>query len=159
MVISLKKCFIGSLILLIISMMYFNNRSKIEDDYSITSQDLASIETYLNQYTLELSTDDGEIHSTYELLGSDFSKKELYIWALSVELRPGETQSTSGVSAPLLLKIEQKSNRLHIVDHRYPRDGTLYNPDIRRMFPEEVQEQIVAFDSEKLWEEIVGRPK
>jgi hypothetical protein len=137
--------------------MYFNNRNKIDDDYSITNQDLASIETYLNQYILELSTNDGEIHSAYELLGNDFSKKELYIWALSVEISPGETQSTSGVSAPLLLKIEQKDNRLHIVDHRFPSDGTLYNRDIKRMFPEEVQEKIWSFNSSKLWDEIVER--
>ena len=137
--------------------MYFNNRNKIDDDYSITNQDLASIETYLNQYILELSTNDGEIHSAYELFGSDFSKKELYIWVLSVEISPGETQSTSGVSAPLLLKIEQKDNRLHIVDHRFPSDGTLYNRDIKRMFPEEVQEKIWSFNSSKLWDEIVER--
>lgn len=137
--------------------MYFNNRNKIDDDYSITNQDLASMETYLNQYILELSTNDGEIHSAYELFGSDFSKKELYIWALSVEISPGETQSTSGVSAPLLLKIEQKDNRLHIVDHRFPSDGTLYNRDIKRMFPEEVQEKIWSFNSSKLWDEIVER--
>lgn len=127
----------------------------IDDDYSLTDQDLESIEKYLEQNLTTLSRDDGEIQSAFEVFGSDFTKGEIYIWATALEFYNGGSQSTSGVSVPVVIKVNQEDHQLQVIGHSIPRDGNLYSRDLNKLFPEHIRESIKDFDSKNQMDQLL----
>lgn len=69
------------------------------------------------------------------------SDQEMYLWAVC------ESVSGSAVSAPAVVRIGQGEGGVwRIQEIEVPRDGTFYGPDVRTLFPSEVQERIFAHD-------------
>lgn len=66
---------------------------QVDVNYTISKQDEALIEEYINQNLYE-PVSDAKIHSIFEVLGSNMSKGELYLWVIvqevdQEEIKPG----------------------------------------------------------------------
>ncbi|WP_079504431.1 hypothetical protein [Mesobacillus jeotgali] len=102
----------------------------------VTAEDQQEIEKYIRQEVMSANFG-GEIFSAYEILGSDHEKSELYIWALIEEYyREGTNiEQGTGMSVPMVLKVDQTESPLKVLSHTEPRDGSFYAADIKDMFP------------------------
>ncbi|MBS3751671.1 MAG: hypothetical protein KGY39_09235 [Anaerolineales bacterium] len=83
------------------------------------------------------------------------SDAELYLWAMCQAA--GEPEGPA-VSAPAVIRLDQ-SGRIVGVD--IPRDGELYGPDVRELFPSAIQEVIFNHnvDTDAMWAHIQKRHK
>jgi len=89
----------------------------------------------------------GKIFSSYEVLGEKDmdGRKFIYIWALCEEYyqEGGALKLGSGVSIPIsLILYSQDEKHNGVIDYRVPGDGSNYGPDIKRIFPTDVQRKI-----------------
>ncbi len=78
----------------------------------------------------------GQVFSAFQVLGSDAS--HLYVWALSQEYYPkdGMLEMGSGVSVPVVLKLELVDGQEKIVGFVLPVDGEGYGASIKVSFPQ-----------------------
>lgn len=91
----------------------------------------------------------------WEILGQ--SKREIYVWAICQE---ADSSNQTAMSAPAVIYLSEKNNSIEKVE--VPRDGSQYSVDIRRMFPQELQEKILSnsVDSlQEMWNHIQARHK
>ncbi|MCM3666586.1 hypothetical protein M3204_19375 [Mesobacillus subterraneus] len=103
---------------------------------AVTEKDKQEIERYIRQEVMSPNFG-GEIFSAYEILGSDENKGELYLWALIQEYYKEGTgiEQGTGMSVPMVLKIDQSKDSFEVISHTLPRDGSLYAEDIKNLFP------------------------
>jgi hypothetical protein len=103
---------------------------------SVTEKDKQEIERYIRQEVMSPNFG-GEVFSAYEILDSDRKKGELYIWALIQEYYKEDTgiEQGTGMSVPMVLKIDESKDSLKVLSHTLPRDGSFYAEDIKSMFP------------------------
>jgi hypothetical protein len=103
---------------------------------SVTEKDKQEIEKYIRQEVMSPNFG-GEVFSAYEILGSDENKGELYLWALIQEYykKGTEIEQGTGMSVPMVLKIDQSKDSFKVLSHTLPRDGSLYAEDIKNLFP------------------------
>ncbi len=67
--------------------------------------------------------------------------QEMYLWVVC------ESARGSAISAPAVVRIEQdEGGDWYVREVEVPRDGTFYGPDVRVLFPPDVQERIFAHD-------------
>lgn len=94
---------------------------------------------------------DGDGVCEWELLGR--VKREVYVWAMCQTA--GDPEGAA-VSAPAVLNLDERGN-IRCVD--MPRDGALYGPDVRELFPGQVQQVIFnrEVDTQKMWVHIQKR--
>lgn len=126
---------------------------QVDVNYTISKQDEALIEEYINQNLYE-PVSDAKIHSIFEVLGSNMSKGELYLWVIVQEVDQERNKTGTILSGPVLLKVRQGEEGLQVLKHKEPGDGVQYNKDINKMFPEEVREKITYFDSAELMKQL-----
>jgi hypothetical protein len=104
-----------------------------------------AVVTYL-QTNVGSAAFDGQVICAFQILGNTASagQQKLYLWTLCQEFYPkaGVPQEGSGVSAPVALTMDVHDGRCKPVDHRMPRDGSLYAQDVRDLFPLGVRTQI-----------------
>jgi outer membrane lipoprotein-sorting protein len=102
----------------------------------VTAEDQQEIEKYIGQEVMSVNFG-GEIFSEYEILGSDQKKSELYIWALIEEYykEGSKMELGTGMSVPMVLKVDQTESPLKVLSHTQPRDGSFYADDLKDMFP------------------------
>lgn len=97
------------------------------------------LENYLPQ-VLETNYN-GQVFCAHHLYGYDEEKAtnmvKAYVWAYCEEyyLENGKLKMGSGVSEPVRVTLELQNGALKIQTHQEPREGELYAPSIREMFP------------------------
>jgi len=106
------------------------------------------LENYLPQ-VLETNYN-GQVFCAYHLYGYDEEKAtnmvKAYVWAYCEEyyLDNGQLKMGSGVSEPLMVLLELQNGALMVKNHQPPRDGELYAPSIREMFPANYADEAIA---------------
>ncbi|WP_226678590.1 hypothetical protein [Mesobacillus jeotgali] len=103
---------------------------------TVTEEDEQEIEKYISQEVMSPNFG-GEIFSAYEILATNEEKGEIYLWALIEEYyKEGEeVEQGSGMSVPMVLKIDRSEGASKVISHTLPRDGSFYADDIKEMFP------------------------
>lgn len=92
----------------------------------------------------------GKVFCSHHLYGYDEEKStglvKTYVWAYCEEyyLDNGQLKMGSGVSEPVLVTLELENGALMVKSHQPPRDGELYAPSIREMFPANYAEEAIA---------------
>lgn len=122
---------LGGMLLILLLVGYSQSGS-----ISVTEKDRQEIDKYIRQEVMAPSFE-GEVFSAYEILDSDKKKNEIYIWAVILEYYKEDTEleQGTGMSVPMVLKIDQSKDSLKVVSHTLPRDGSFYAEDIKSMFP------------------------
>ncbi|MEF8847315.1 MAG: hypothetical protein V5A57_02730 [Candidatus Paceibacterota bacterium] len=95
---------------------------------------------YLKNSGLVKANNESEIFADYH----EFNRTQdrIFVWAYIVEYSfRNKLKQESGVSLPLVLNVSEGK----ITAHNQPRDGTHHEEDIRKMFPEELQEDVLNF--------------
>ncbi|MFB9326277.1 hypothetical protein ACFFSY_10165 [Paenibacillus aurantiacus] len=107
-----------------------------------------AIETYLTDNFLRPSAGE-EIFAAYEILEDDTQAGEIYAWGLieAYDHTQETTDSTKGVSIPLVLHVSRTNDSFEITGHTTPRDGSYYVPDVRSLFPAPIQDKILRYSS------------
>ena len=106
------------------------------------------LENYLPQ-VLETNYD-GKVFCSHYLYGYDEEKPtglvKTYVWAYCEEyyLENGKLKMGSGVSEPLMILLELQNGALMVKSHQEPRDGELFAPSVREMFPVNYAEEAIA---------------
>jgi len=87
-----------------------------------------------------------------DILGSDNSREEVYIWALIEEYSFGEAgaEVESGASLPFVLLVETGDAGIKVIGSRIPRDASMFAEDVEEMFPSELQNKILQYSSEHI---------
>ncbi|RSD22545.1 hypothetical protein [Mesobacillus subterraneus] len=103
---------------------------------ALTEEDGHEIERYIRQEVMSPNFG-GEVFSAHEILATSKDKGEIYLWALIEEYYKdgAAVEQGSGMSVPMVLKVDQSGDSLKVVSHTLPRDGSLYADDIKDMFP------------------------
>lgn len=83
----------------------------------------------------------GDVWTSYQILDTNTTKNEVYVWALIQEyVQEGDRfEQGSGMSVPLVLYLDDDDETFTIQGHRTPRDGSYYPTDLWTMFPVHVQ--------------------
>jgi len=86
-----------------------------------------------------------------DILGSDKTKEEVYIWALIQEYSFAEADAEieSGASLPFVLEVDV-DEVFAIVGSRIPRDGSMFSEDVKNIFPDELQEEILDYSNDHI---------
>jgi hypothetical protein len=103
---------------------------------TVTEEDGQEIERYVRQEVMSPNFD-GKIFSAHEILVTNEEKGEIYLWALIEEYyKEGtEVEQGSGMSVPMVLKVDHSGDSLKVISHTLPRDGSYYADDVKDMFP------------------------
>lgn len=133
------------------------NNKKIDELINFTLRERAMEQYLLSQkYFSWKNRQDSHTFCVIENLRPDQELFPLYIWAYCGEyiIEDGELKNISGSSVPA--KIDYP-NELSYYDlskfsHEVPRDGADYTKDIKKIFPEHVQQKIFNHDVEGLIE-------
>lgn len=104
------------------------------------SVDHKEIERYLTTEVMEPNFG-GDVWTTYQILDTNTTKNEVYVWALIQEyVQEGDRfEQGSGMSVPLVLYIDEDDESFTVQGHRSPRDGSYYPTDLWTLFPVHVQ--------------------
>lgn len=123
---------VGGLLLILVLAGYARSSGSI----SFTAESQQEIEKYIREEVMSPNFR-GEIFSAHEILGSNEKKGELYIWALIEEYykEDSKIEQGTGMSVPMVLKVDQTEDSLQVISHSIPRDGSYYANDIKDMFP------------------------
>lgn len=91
----------------------------------------------------------GENISAFEILASNRKKGELYIWAYIQEYyKKGEgIEEGTGMSVPMVLKLDQSGKSFKVRSHTMPRDGSFYADDIKNLFPKLAEKKALNYPS------------
>ena len=87
----------------------------------------------------------GKVFSAHKIFHTD--KRNIYLWAYMQEYykKDEKLESGAGWSVPLVLFVDMSSGKLRIIGHIAPGDGDLYAKDVKQLFPDAVQKQILTF--------------
>lgn len=133
--------------LLLLSVLFiFEGCNSTPKDFSnilkITEADEVTIQEYLDAKTNDISApyQGGKMYSAFEILGADNNK--IYVWMLKSEYLRQTNELTNGVSVPIVLCIEAKGDKIKIKNHKCPKDGIEYGKSLRKLFPQNVRNEI-----------------
>lgn len=103
---------------------------------AVTEEDRMEIERYISQEVMDPNFG-GEVFNAYEILATNGEKGEIYLWALIEEYykEGAEVEQGSGMSVPMVLKVDRSEGAFKVISHTLPRDGSFYADDIKEMFP------------------------
>ncbi len=85
----------------------------------------------------------------WEILGQ--SEREVFVWAIC---QVASSTEGAAMSAPAVISLAEDGC---IKNVKVPRDGSQYANDIRNMFPNDLQEKILSFNSDKMWSHLQRR--
>ena len=96
----------------------------------------------------------GSLGNTFvavDILGSDKGKGEVYIWALIQEYSFDETgaEVESGASLPFVLDVDMDGG-FAITGSRIPRDGSMFSEDVKNIFPDGLQDEILDYSNDHI---------
>lgn len=116
-----------------------------EIDNEYTKQRDAVIEEYLlSQDHFSWQTEVGSKRiCVFEELGNEDGLFPLYLWVFCGEYKDGE--ELSGSSGPVLIDYPNEMSFFTVekMTHKVPRDGSFYSKDIKEIFPQDVQDEIL----------------
>ncbi|MGM0396431.1 MAG: hypothetical protein ACQEP4_05185 [Bacillota bacterium] len=94
----------------------------------------------------------GNTFVAIDILGSDKSKEEVYIWALIEEYSFGGTDANleSGASLPFVLEVDIDNDVMEITKSRIPGDGSIFTENVRELFPKELHSKILDYSSDHI---------
>lgn len=94
---------------------------------------------------------------TYLIDEKNESKIIVYAWVLEecISKEDGELVKGSGSSGPYKFTLTKDNNNYSVVNHKMPRDGSLYSKDMKKIFPKEVLESMNKVHSDGTIEELV----
>ncbi|WP_096153847.1 MULTISPECIES: hypothetical protein [Bacillus] len=146
-------------VFLIISACSITTSGKI----TVSAMNKVEIEKYLNEMVMNPNFD-GIVFCAFEILESDASAGEIYLWALMEEYyhEGSLVQLGSGMSVPIVLKVSTEQQSFKIQEHYIPGDGSYYADDVRRLFPRNVHTKIFEYSSKhisKLIDEVETKVK
>lgn len=103
---------------------------------AVSEEDGQEIERYIRQEVMSPNFG-GEIFTAYEILASNEEKGEIYLWALIMEYykEGADVEQGTGMSVPMILKVDRSEGAFKVTGHTLPRDGSFYADDIKDMFP------------------------
>ncbi|MBT2694244.1 hypothetical protein [Bacillus sp. ISL-55] len=103
---------------------------------AVSEEDEQEIERYISQEVMDPNFG-GEIFNAYEILATNEEKGEIYLWALIEEYykEGAEVEHGSGMSVPMVLKVDRSEGTFKVTGHTLPRDGSFYADDVKAMFP------------------------
>jgi hypothetical protein len=117
-------------------------RSERHDDHPTMDFDpilqIDALESYLVDH-VGISGFGGEVFCAYEPFDTlQGVGGKAYLWVLCQEyyLEQEALNRGSGVSLPVVLRIQEIDGRYEILDSSFPRDGAYYGSDVRAAFPE-----------------------
>jgi|GEM_PF-2007284 len=124
----------------------FPPRDKAIEDYLLIQKDFSWI------------TNDNSQHAcVFENLGDENDLFPLFLWVLCQEykLEKGEVKVLSGFSGPVMIDYPNELSHFDVgkFSHQTPRDGSHYPEDIKRIFPESVQNKIFNFQGNSILKE------
>jgi hypothetical protein len=98
---------------------------------------LPIIKDYLNQKVADKGFG-GKAYCAYEVLDAEKSgtNEKLYLWAVCQEYyrKNQQLETGTGGSFPVALTIWTENEKVKILSHQKPRDGSYYTPDLATMF-------------------------
>ena len=103
------------------------------------------IEEYLESQSdfVWQTTNDSYHACVFEQLGDEHSLFPLYLWVQCQEFKLTEDgyEQLSGVSVPVLIDYPNELSYYNLENftHQSPRDGSLYEEDIKKIFPQKVR--------------------
>ncbi len=111
--------------------------------------------TVIENYIRDEYRTGGSVGNTFviiDILGSDKSKEEVYIWALIEEHSFGGTDANleSGASLPFVLEVDREDDLIEITKSRIPGDGSIFTENVRELFPKELHSKILDYSSEHI---------
>lgn len=106
--------------------------------------------TVIENYIRDEYRTGGNVGNTFviiDILGSDKSKEEVYIWALIEEYSFGGTDANieSGASLPFVLEVDMDDDIMKITKSRIPGDGAIFTENVRELFPRELHSKIMDY--------------
>jgi hypothetical protein len=107
----------------------------------------------------------GKMFWAYKVLGFDGSEqiKHLYLWLLDgwYGVEGVKVVEGGGISGPVALDLRKKAGKYEVVSEKTPGDGNLYQKDIEKIFPLEVQQNklLSGGDAEFYNNELAGLQK
>ncbi len=111
------------------------------------------IDSYLSEHG-STKAFGGRVFCAHEEMGRDDNSEtnpvKVYVWAYCTEYyRVGRDIKTgSAMSVPLVLTLKRIEGIDTIMAYKMPRNGSFYAPDVREMFPENIQDAILLADTE-----------
>lgn len=117
-----------------------------------TISQVENIEDYLIT-NIGISAFGGEIFCAYEPLNAEQgAESKIYLWTLCQEyyLEQESLIIGSGVSLPVVLRIQEKYGHYEVTDHLAPREGTYYEPDVRATFSQSTWSQILPQSNDEI---------
>jgi len=111
-----------------------------------------------------ISYPDGDIFIAYYVMGDeadgDTIKSYLFVHCQEYYLDRGQLAEGSGVAFPIALKIKIEQDTYKITDHEVPRDGEIFEDDVRRIIPEKYRaNKAQKRDNRILSEEVMKEAK
>ena len=109
------------------------------------------VKTYLEE-NIWKTTFGGKTFCAYEVLGEGnnlyIHRGIQYMWVLCEEyyLKNNKLRKGGGTSLPVALVLQKENHIYKVISHKIPRDGKLYVNDIKRIFPEDIQNKIFSND-------------
>lgn len=95
---------------------------------------------YLKDSGIVKANHNGEVFADYHEF--ERTQDKIFIWGYIMEYSfDNKLEQESGVSLPLVLNVSEGK----ITGHDQPRDGSYFAQDIRKMFPEELHEDVLNF--------------
>ena len=105
-----------------------------------------------NQFSWETKADSQKLCVIENLLETELFP--VYVWAYCVEYDAKSGKSLSGSSLPVKIDYPNELSFYDIEGFSYevPGDGSKYSEDVKRIFPQEIQQKIFNFDSKNIIE-------
>lgn len=103
---------------------------------------------YIEEYLIAnigISAFGGQVFCSYQPLDATQGVQgEIYLWVLCQEFYvENELLMTgTGISLPVVLRVQEKNDCFTIIEHFVPRDGAYYGQDVRDLFPRSTWRQI-----------------
>lgn len=130
------------LILAVFAMIVSCGNTKTQQSPSQSDND--AIQKYLDEKMMQPGFG-GTVFSAYEILKKTDDK--IFLWAYLQEYykKDNKLQQGSGWSVPVALSVENTTDGLKINNHEVPHDGESYANDIKRIFPDDIQQKIFNY--------------
>ena len=71
-----------------------------------------------------------------------------YLWLLCDEYN-SKLKTGSGTRVPIVTMLKKQENNYRVINHQYPGNGSFYEQDLKKLFPADIREQIIKFNSEQ----------
>ncbi|RHW36008.1 hypothetical protein D1B31_18135 [Neobacillus notoginsengisoli] len=146
----------------LIILLLFTGCSKNQGEpYSLSDKDRENINSYLELNFFNPRLKNGKIISVFDVLGSNKNQNEIYVWILieEVYIEGGQVKRTTGLSQPLVIKVEEENGEIIVKGNKSPRDGEKFNSDINNLFPVKIREIISTYNKEHLEKQLEDKIK